>query len=86
MQYRNKINKRGGGSLNHFYPSSSWEMGDHWWIKWTSLELGRLQAFFLREVAAGITLTAFCSALKLYGQTETADRVVTVKEEDYRAC
>ena len=30
-------------------------------------------------------LTALCSALRLSGQTETADRAVTVKEEDHRA-
>ena len=28
-----------------------------------------------------VSLTALCSALRLYGQTETADRAVTVKEE-----
>ena len=38
-----------------------------------------------RDLAAGTTLTALCSALGLCGQTETADRAVTVKEEDYRA-
>ena len=36
-------------------------------------------------MAAGTTLTALCSALRLSGQTETADRALTVKEEDYRA-
>jgi len=34
---------------------------------------------------AGTTLTPLYSALKLYEQTEPADREVTVKEEDYRA-
>ena len=38
-----------------------------------------------RDLAAGTTLTALCSALRLSGQTETADRALTVKEEDYRA-
>jgi len=30
-------------------------------------------------------LTALCSALRLSGQTESADRALTVKEEDHRA-
>jgi len=38
-----------------------------------------------RDLAAGTTVTALCSALRLYEQTETADREVTVKEEHYRA-
>jgi len=38
--------------------------------------------FFHRDLAAGTTLTALCSALRLSGQTETADRAVTVKEEE----
>jgi len=33
-------------------------------------------------MAAGTTLTRLYSALRLYGQTETADREVTVKEEE----
>jgi len=34
---------------------------------------------------ARTTLTALYSALRLHRQTETADRAVTAKEEDYRA-
>jgi len=41
---------------------------------------------FHRDMAADATLTRRYSALELYRQTETADRVVTVKEGDYRAC
>ena len=39
----------------------------------------------VQDLAARTTLTALFSALRPYGQTETADRAVTVKEEDYRA-
>ena len=40
---------------------------------------------FDRDLAAATTLTALCSALRLSRQTETADRALTVKEEDHRA-
>jgi len=41
-------------------------------------------SFFHWDLAAGTTLTALYSALRLYRQTETADREVTVKEEDHK--
>ena len=41
---------------------------------------------FHRYMTAGKTLTPLQLVLKLYWLTETEDREVTVKEEDYRAC
>jgi len=80
---------KGGGSLNNFFSGSSREIWDHLQIKLKSLEPWREQKyqegdiiFFHQDVAAGTTLTPIYSALRLYGQTGTADwEVTTAKEE-----
>ena len=43
-------------------------------------KLGPLKRTQEDNIAAGTTLTALCSALRLYGQTETAGRAVTAKD------
>jgi len=48
-------------------------------------ELGALGGISGRDLASGTTLAALCSVLRLYRQTETADRALIQKEEDYRA-
>ena len=72
MQSRNKKKKKGGAILNHFFPSSSWELRDPWQIKWIRLKPWRKisrnvrKGIFFTDVAGVTILIPFYSTFRLY--------------------
>jgi len=72
---RTSVNYHGKCEITGKHNEQAWTPGED------AAGISGRQYFFHRDMAAGTTLTSLCSALRLYRQTETADRGVAVKEE-----